>query len=103
MQFECRRCGATFSKNWGVAKCPECGSQELWTTGGEGQALLRVGVVLLVVVAVVFLCPIQAILGPIVGDGMAAVVRFGASIGAGVGLLIGAPLAVWAAFSRRKR
>lgn len=35
MQFECRRCDATFSKNWGVAKCPECGSQELWTTGGE--------------------------------------------------------------------
>jgi hypothetical protein len=103
MQFECKRCGATFSRNWGVAKCPQCGSQELWTTGGEAQALLRVGGVLLLVVVAVFLCPVQAVLAPVVGDSMAAVIRFGASIGFGVGLLVGAPLVVWAVLSRRKK
>jgi hypothetical protein len=85
MEYECKKCEASFTKVWGPAKCPKCGSKELWVTGGAAKSLL-----LTVTVAVAFL-------------GILYLVSYVAFFGGIIGVLVAFPFVVWSVLKRRKK
>ena len=85
MQYECKQCGSQFSKAWGPAKCAECGSKDLWITGGEITSILLLWSVALVLLTILFLVSYLAFFGGIVGA------------------LVALPITTWSVLRRRKK
>lgn len=101
MRYECKQCGTEFTKDWGPASCPKCGSKDLWITGGETRAILIVLAACLGVLAVMLCClllPLEALWG-----GYGAALKLGAVIGGVVAFLVAFPISVWSILKRRKR
>ena len=84
MQFECKQCATEFEKGWGQAACPKCGSKDLWTTGGETNAIARVLVVAAVMLILFYL------LSPLL------------FLGGMIGAVVAVPAVIWVVLKRRK-
>jgi len=84
MEYECKQCGAEFTKAWGPAKCPQCEGKDLWITGGEATTIACMLAGALFLLAVLFL------------------VSYVAFFGAIIGFLVAIPFGVWSILSKRK-
>ena len=85
MKYECKQCGTKFMKDFGKASCPQCGSNDLWTTGGEVKAVLIILTVQLAILIFLFLLSPSAFLGGIIAS------------------LLMLPVIVYSIFKRRKK
>ena len=67
MEYECKKCGTSFTKYLGQAKCPKCGNKDFWITGGISKQIFLFLAILGLLLIVTFLFSFVAFFGVLIG------------------------------------